>query len=57
MIDCQQKTSHLLSLGAEEIDKANFGQLLKENTVKNNIPNQQMIAPLLTEVHRYYKNK
>lgn len=34
LIDCQQETSHLLSLGAELIDKEKFWQYLKKNMLE-----------------------
>jgi leucyl/phenylalanyl-tRNA--protein transferase len=37
LIDCQVSNSHLLSLGAEEIDRLQFEKVLAENIDKNNI--------------------
>ncbi|MFT7131156.1 MAG: leucyl/phenylalanyl-tRNA--protein transferase, partial [Gammaproteobacteria bacterium] len=37
LIDCQVSNSHLLSLGAEEIDRLQFEKILAENIDKNNI--------------------
>ena len=50
LIDCQQRTDHLASLGGTEIPRDKFEALLRERTVKPNIASWHFPVALWSEL-------